>query len=476
MIEKVAPLLVQTIARALIQAIPSLLNAVYQMITGLAKGIYQGIVDLFKGGAQKVVEAQTNEIAKSVENQNALTEAVEETVKAQKGALAGFDEINTLSKDTAENTEDLALDTQIPLTSSDLSVGIDVEETKKALPIFEKIYKALQPIIDVTKKWFESLNFEPIRQGFSSLLEPLSNIGKFFQDVMFWVYTEILLPLSAWTINEYAPKFIDALTKAFEALGKIVKPIWKGFQTLYDYMKPIFDWIGETIIDIVESLGNMFSYVGKVFEEKGDKIQEIFEAIGQAIQWVWEKIEPIFNWIKDIVIDVFDNVDEIIGGFIDTLYDLIQFFKNVFQGDWESAWDSIASAFKNVVNIIIKGINILIRGINKIDFNLPKWLGGGHIGFNIPEIPRLAQGAVIPPNREFLAVLGDQKHGTNIEAPLDTIVEAFNIALSRNGGNTAQDNRPIVLQIDGREIARATRQGNASLGTQTVFGGFANAY
>ena len=75
------------------------------MIIGLAKGVYQGIIDLFKGGTQKVLEAQTNEISQSAKNQNALTEAVEETAKAQKGALAGFDEINTLSKDTAESQE-----------------------------------------------------------------------------------------------------------------------------------------------------------------------------------------------------------------------------------------------------------------------------------------------------------------------------------------------------------------------------------
>ena len=43
---------------------------------------------------------------------------------------------------------------------------------------------------------------------------------------------------------------------------------------------------------------------------------------------------------------------------------------------------------------------------------------------NIPSIPKLAQGAVIPPNAPFFAMLGDQKHGTNIEAPLETIQEA----------------------------------------------------
>ena len=59
----------------------------------------------------------------------------------------------------------------------------------------------------------------------------------------------------------------------------------------------------------------------------------------------------------------------------------------------------------------------------------PEKIGGGHVGFNIstltaPQIPYLAQGAVIPANREFLAVLGDQSHGTNVEAPLDTIKQA----------------------------------------------------
>jgi hypothetical protein len=33
------------------------------------------------------------------------------------------------------------------------------------------------------------------------------------------------------------------------------------------------------------------------------------------------------------------------------------------------------------------------------------------------EMPKLAQGAVIPPNREFMAVLGDQSNGRNLEAP-----------------------------------------------------------
>ena len=87
------------------------------------------------------------------------------------------------------------------------------------------------------------------------------------------------------------------------------------------------------------------------------------------------------------------------------------------------------------------------------------------------DIPALAQGAVIPPNKEFLAILGDQTSGTNIEAPLQTIVDAFNIAL-QNNPNAGRGSTEVVLEIDGREFGRAVvEQGNREnrrIGTRLV--------
>ena len=81
------------------------------------------------------------------------------------------------------------------------------------------------------------------------------------------------------------------------------------------------------------------------------------------------------------------------------------------------------------MNGLISGMAWAVNGIadmlNSLRVDIPDWvpgIGGGTLGFNLPKwtpakIPYLATGAVIPPNREFLAVLGDQKHGRNIEAP-----------------------------------------------------------
>lgn len=156
----------------------------------------------------------------------------------------------------------------------------------------------------------------------------------------------------------------------------------------------------------------------------------------------------------------------------------------IFTAEWwkelaKKAGNGMIAGFEGMINGIISAfenmINWIINGLNKLSFENP--ITGETIGVNLDNIslkrvsiPRLAKGAVIPANREFLAVLGDQKQGVNIEAPLDTIVEAFNIALAN--GNGARGNSTIVLEIDGREFGRAViEQGNKEsrrIGTRLV--------
>ena len=89
-------------------------------------------------------------------------------------------------------------------------------------------------------------------------------------------------------------------------------------------------------------------------------------------------------------------------------------------------------------------------------FTLPDWLGGHEFGgIDIPrldkiKIPRLATGAVIPPNREFLAVLGDQKQGNNIEAPAAAIEAAVARGMAQYGGG----NQTAILKIGEQELGR----------------------
>lgn len=72
-----------------------------------------------------------------------------------------------------------------------------------------------------------------------------------------------------------------------------------------------------------------------------------------------------------------------------------------------------------------------------------------HMNLGKIDIPHLAQGSVIPPNRQFLAMLGDQRHGTNVETPLKTIEQALENVMRRQGSSA-----PIILQLDGKQIAK----------------------
>lgn len=142
------------------------------------------------------------------------------------------------------------------------------------------------------------------------------------------------------------------------------------------------------------------------------------------------------NWdfIKDKVSEMWDGVKSVCRQ-IPTWFEehitepIANFFKGMVNG--------VIGFINGMMSCIASGINLVIRALNKLSFDVPDWvpgIGGSTWGFNIPEItakkiPYLAQGAVLPANKPFLAMVGDQKHGTNVEAPLTTIQEAVAIVM-----------------------------------------------
>ena len=158
------------------------------------------------------------------------------------------------------------------------------------------------------------------------------------------------------------------------------------------------------------------------------------------------------------------NMEEFAEAFKNIFGGIVDFFTGVFTGDMElaikgiknvviGAINAIVIAFESFVNTIIDGLNWLIQkansiadavGIGSFIPSIPK--------VELPRIPYLAQGAVIPPNREFLAVLGDQKSGTNIETPLSTMIDAFKTAMqSMNMGGGQNE---AVLMVDDEVLGK----------------------
>lgn len=127
-------------------------------------------------------------------------------------------------------------------------------------------------------------------------------------------------------------------------------------------------------------------------------------------------------------------------------------------------WNYIIDSFQRGINNVIDGLNRLVAAANSLSD-----LTGRHYGsvsrVNIAKlpIPKLATGAVIPPNREFMAVLGDQRSGTNIETPLATMVQAFKQALAESGYNGGSE---AVLVLDKEVLGKVVYRLNKAEGTR----------
>ena len=259
----------------------------------------------------------------------------------------------------------------------------------------------------------------------------------------------ILVALVSFT--GHGEDLINGLKNVIDGFGKFFKGVFTGDMKLAcEGIKQIWNGLKQTWNAIVNSIKDAWNMFVEWLQSKNPALAAIFETIGKLFS------------------DQYNAWKKILNG-------LITFLTGVFTGDWKKAWTGVLDILKGVwnlivgtvegaINFIIDGINLLISALNKIHFEVPDWVplvGGRSFGINITPVsrvalPRLASGAVIPPNREFMAVLGDQKSGTNIETPLETMVQAFRMAMNESGGRS----QTIILQLNGREFARAVYKAN----------------
>lgn len=252
----------------------------------------------------------------------------------------------------------------------------------------------------------------------------------------------------------HGEELIQGLKKIIDGFGKFFKGVFTGdLKLAAEGAKQIWAGLKQTWNAIVNSIKDAWSAFITWLQGKNPALAAIFETIGKLFS------------------DQYNAWKKILSG-------LITFLTGVFTGDWKKAWNGVLDILKGVwnlivstvegaINFIIDGINLLISALNKIHFEVPDWVplvGGKSFGINITPVsrvslPRLASGAVIPPNREFMAVLGDQKSGTNIETPLATMVQAFKQAMNEPGGAGGRQ-MTVILQLDRRELGRAIYQLN----------------
>ena len=296
-------------------------------------------------------------------------------------------------------------------------------------------------LLESLAHWIDGLDWQQIG---STIAECITNID----------YAEL-----AQAILDLLSAAVTGLADGLSALaGHLVGDFIQGIKQWFDdvqtqaavagYGDDVAQYLFDGFIDGLEALWNgigqwIYDHIFTPFKNGICEAFGIHSPSTEAKSWgsyisqglldgLASKWENITGWLRDLKQNFVDAWDNIRAKTTETFNSLGQTISDI--------WNGISSTIKNAVNgiigfinrmisAVVTGINAVINALNGLSFDLPDIFGGGHVGFNIstltaPQIPYLAQGAVIPANREFLAVLGDQSHGTNVEAPLDTIKQA----------------------------------------------------
>lgn len=243
--------------------------------------------------------------------------------------------------------------------------------------------------------------------------------------------------------------FIAAITACI-AIGVL---LYKNWDKIKEVAGEVWDWIKNktsTFVNAISSsLKNLASKIVTIWDNvKSSAYQKwtaIWSTVGNLVERIKNGIVEKFTSAKNKVVDIF-------GGIKDTIRNIL-------------------NKVIGIVNSAIGTVNSAIGGIESAfsfgPWEVPTPFGKKTIGFSatfprVPTVPYLAKGAVIPPRSEFLAVLGDQKQGNNIETPEALLRKIVREESGSNSGGdyhfTAQINRRTVFDeiIEEAKLRRDT--------------------
>lgn len=453
------------IGNALIPIARAVLPSINAMITGLVRlaNVFAQVTTAIFGkqaGQQKEIATSGASAAKAETGLAKATKGVgdasKKTNKELNNTLANFDELNVLAKDTADSTSGIedaladagGIDTSgINTDGGELFGNVTVNPKIQAfIDGIKASLQLLEPYIDSVKDAWDRFKdalarvwekLEPVRDAASKLFEKIKEMAG-----------DKALDLIAGGAMILAGA-LDELSGLILIIVGLLTGDWdmamEGAKLAVQGLGKIIEGVFIIILgrDAVEAIKTFISeWATRIAKWWTDDVAPWFSQERWAQLWTdtkqwwadgWAGIKDwwsvaVADWWKDQVAPWFTKAKWV----------------EVMQGVKEG----FAETFKNAVNAAIALFNQFIGWVNKnmrfewdaIEIAGKQIVPAGSVQlFTIPTIPpigipKLATGAVIPPNAEFMAILGDQKRGVNIETPLETMMEAFDAALNNREG------------------------------------------
>lgn len=270
-----------------------------------------------------------------------------------------------------------------------------------------------QPIIDGVTGVFNSI----WKDAIDPAVQQMSKIWADFSKILVDLWNEHGKPLID-NVGEFATNIIGLFQSIWDnVLEPIVTPFLETLSWLWD----------EHLSKMVTAIGD---FVGSVVNGALEIYNKFIDPI---LKWLLDKLAPAWAFLSTTVIGIVGTIvgviSDLITGITKILTGIVNFIVGIFTGNWRKAWDGVKSIFtgiwdaltgvvKGVINVIIDVLNGFVGGINKIGFDVPDWvpvIGGKRWGFNVPKIPKLAQGGIV--DKPTYAMIGEA--GTEAVMPLE---------------------------------------------------------
>lgn len=272
--------------------------------------------------------------------------------------------------------------------------------------------------------------------------------------------------------NGFNSKNLTAITVALLTIGGAIAIITGAWiPLLIAAIAAVVVWIVAKWTSIKEWISKTTSSIDAAFEQF---LANVEEGVAAAVDWVIEKWTAVKDWFSGLWEKVSSGAVAAWDGIKSAFKSVPEWFQSKFRDAWQKVKDvfstggriwsgikeGIENTFRTVVNAIIRGMNTIIAvPFNKINSMLNAIRNASFLGISpfqnmwgvnplpVPQIPMLARGAVIPANRQFLAVLGDQRNGNNLEAP-----ESMLRQIVREEAGGAGSRYEFIARLDRRTL------------------------
>lgn len=272
--------------------------------------------------------------------------------------------------------------------------------------------------------------------------------------------------------NGFNSKNLTAITVALLTIGGAIAIITGAWiPLLIAAIAAVVVWIVAKWTSIKEWISKTISSIDAAFEQH---LANVEAGVAAVVDWVVEKWTAVKDWFSGLWEKVASGAVAAWDGIKSAFESVPEWFQSKFRDAWQKVKDvfstggriwsgikeGIESTFRTVVNAIIRGMNTIIAvPFNRINFMLNMIRNASFLGISpfqhmwgvnplpVPQIPMLARGAVIPANRQFLAVLGDQRNGNNLEAP-----ESLLRQIVREEAGSAGSRYEFIARLDRRTL------------------------